>query len=215
MSKTIVLADDHRLMRQGLRAMLNDRADFEVVGEVGDGRAAVKMARELKPDVIIMDIAMNELNGIDAARQIASESPATKVLALSRHSERRFVAEMLAAGASGYILKDSAIEELIEALNVVIGGKTYLSPEIMDVVIDDYVDRLTRNRTSKISKLTPREREILQLIAEGKSTREIAESLRVSVKTVATHRHQVLEKLSVRSIAELTKFAVREGLTNL
>jgi DNA-binding NarL/FixJ family response regulator len=215
MGKTIIVADDHQLMRQGLKELLENRTEFEVVGEAANGRQAVNLARELKPDIVILDIAMPELNGIDSARQIIADSPNIKVLALSRHSERRFVAEMLAAGASGYILKDSAIEELVEALNIVCAGKTYLSPEIVDIVVDDYVDRLTKSRESKLARLTPREREILQLIAEGKSTKQIADALFVSVKTVATHRHQIMEKLNVRNIADLTKFAIREGLTNL
>lgn len=216
MNKTrVLLVDDHRIIREGLRALLEQQPDFEILGEAGDGRSAVRMVREHKPDVVILDVAMPDLNGIEACRQIVSENPYTRVLALSMHSGKKFVSEMLAAGASGYLLKDSAVEELVQALKTVVSNKIYLSPQIAGIVVEDYVQFMDRGADNKISKLTAREREILQLIAEGNSTKEIAATLNLSVKTIESHRRQIMEKLELYNVAELTKYAVREGLTPL
>ena len=215
MTITIVLADDHKIMREGLRALLEKQPDFEVAAEADNGLNAVQLAKKLKPDIIIMDIGMPGLNGIEATRQIAAEAPSTKVIALSMHSDKRFVIEMLKAGASAYLLKDSASEELASAIRTVISGKPYLSPNITDVVLKDYLSTVSKTEPNAFTLLTPREREVLQLIAEGRTTKQIATALFLSVKTVETHRQQIMEKLGLRSIAELTKYAIREGLTSL
>ena len=215
MSIRIVVADDHRIIREGLRALIGGLKGAEVIAEAGDGRSAVRLARELRPDLMIMDIGMSELNGVDATRQIRAEAPQVKVIALSMHADVRFVSEMLKAGACGYLLKDSAFEELAHAIKTVAGGKTYLSPGITGAVIKDYVGHLGEARPEGAVALTPREREVLQLVAEGHSTKEIAARLHVSLKTVDTHRQQIMNKLGVRSVAELTKHAIREGLTEL
>ena len=211
----ILLADDHKMMREGIRALIEKQRDVNVVGEADDGRATVKLAHELLPDIVIMDINMPGMNGIEAARQIISNNPRTKVIALSVHSDKRFVSEMLNAGASGYLLKNSAFGELIHAIRAVFSGRSYLSPEITDVMLKDYKDMLSKENLSVFSLLTQREREVLQLIAEGKTTKEIAHLLDVSVKTVETYRQQIMEKLDTHSIAELTKYAIKEGLTSL
>jgi len=211
----ILLADDHKIVRDGLRTLVEKEPDMEVVGEAENGRRAVRLSRELAPDVVIMDVTMADLNGIEAARQIHKETPDVKVIALSMHSDRRFVAGMLEAGASGYLLKDCAFEELTRAIKNVVSNKIYLSPGITDVVVKDYLGKSTKASRSAFSELTNREREVLQLLAEGRSTKQIAESLHVSVKTIETHRRQIMEKLDIHSIAELTKYALREGLTSL
>jgi len=214
MTTKIILADDHKIMREGLRALLEKQADFEVTAEAENGLDAVQLTKKLKPNIVIMDIGMPGLNGIEATRQITAEVSSTKVIALSMHSDKRFVIEMLKAGVSAYLLKDSASEELASAIRTVLSGKPYLSPRITDVVLKDYLNTLTKE-PSAFTLLTPREREVLQLIAEGKTTKEIATALFVSVKTVDTHRQQLMEKLNLRSVAELTKYAIREGLTSL
>ena len=213
----ILLADDHQIVREGLRTMLAQHDDMAVVGEAGDGRAAVAMVEELGPDVVVMDVGMPGLNGIEATRQIISREPDAKVLALSMHSDRRFMGEMLKAGAKGYLLKDGAFEELATAIRSVVADKIYLSPKIADVVVDDYVRRPAEGgiEPSAFARLTPREREVLQLMAEGRATKEIAMDLRVSIKTVETHRRQIMEKLQIYSVAQLTKYAIREGLTSI
>jgi len=209
----IILADDHKIVRQGLRTMLESEADIEVIGEADDGRMAVRLARELSPQVIIMDVGMPDLNGIEATRQVLAESPGIKVIGLSMHCDRRFVMNMLKAGASGYLLKDSAFEELAGAIRMVLGGKVYLSTEIANIVVKDYLQG--GGDESVFSVLTPREREVLQLMAEGKSSRQIADHLIISIKTVETHRMQIMHKLQIFSVAELTKYAIREGLSSL
>jgi len=211
----VILADDHRIMREGLRALLQKDADMEVVGEADTGRATVELARTLHPDVIVMDLTMPELNGIEATRQVISLDPDIKVLALSMHSDKRFVAGVFGAGASGYLLKDCALDELVRAIRIVSAGQTYLSPGIAGIVVEGYTRRLPEGDTSVLSTLTPREREVLQLIAEGNSVKEIAFTLHLSVKTVETHRQQIMNKLDIRTVAELTKYAIREGLTSL
>jgi DNA-binding NarL/FixJ family response regulator len=215
MATRILLADDHQITRSGLRALLEQQPDLAVVGEADNGRLAVRMAAELKPDVIVMDINMPELNGIEATRQIRTELPHTKIIALSMHSDKRYVAGMLKAGVSGYLLKNCAFDELVAAINSVIRHQSYLSPAIADTVMKDYTSILEGLDLSPASQLSSREREVLQLIAEGSSTRDISERIHVSVKTVETHRQQIMRKLNVRSVAELTKFALREGLTSL
>jgi two-component system response regulator NreC len=215
MSVRIILAEDHRITREGLVNLLKERPDMEVVGEAENGREAVRLARELSPDLVIMDVTMPDLNGIDATRIITSGSNKTKVIALSMYSDKQFVQGMIQAGASGYLLKDCAFEELVSAIQAVIHGDTYLSPGIAGIVVQDYLNKLTTDRSSADTVLTNREREVLQLIAEGNSTKEIAARLSVSVKTVETHRRQIMEKLGIFSIAELTKYAIREGLTSL
>jgi two-component system response regulator NreC len=214
----IVLADDHKIVRDGLRSMLADESGMQVVAEAEDGRTAVRLAHDLSPDVVVMDVGMPELNGIDACRQISNQLPHVKVVALSMHSDRHFVQEMLKAGASGYLLKDCAFDELAKAIRSVVANGTYLCPAVAGVVVHDYVRRLDVPDSPKSSRaasevLTAREREVLQLLAEGKSTKQVAATLFVSVKTVETHRHQVMEKLDLHSLAELTKYAIREGLT--
>jgi DNA-binding NarL/FixJ family response regulator len=215
MGVRIILAEDHRITREGLVNLLEERSDMQVVGEAENGREAVRLARELSPDLVIMDVTMPDLNGIDATRIITSGSNNTKVIALSMYSDKQFVQGMIQAGASGYLLKDCAFEELVSAIQAVIQGDTYLSPGIAGIVVQDYLNKLTTDRSSADTVLTNREREVLQLIAEGNSTKEIAASLTVSVKTVETHRRQIMEKLGIFSIAELTKYAIREGLTSL
>jgi DNA-binding NarL/FixJ family response regulator len=211
----IILADDHKIVRDGLRALIEKEPDMAVVAEACDGRTTVRKAKELMPHIIIIDISMPDLNGIEAARQIMSNTPNTKIIALSMHSDRRFVMNMLEAGAAGYLLKDSAFEELSMAIKTVLSGKPYLSPAIAGVVVED-VMRHSSQKTSRAKiELTPREREVLQLLAEGHTTKHIASQLNVSVKTVETHRRQVMEKLDTHSVAELTKYAIREGLTSL
>ena len=215
MAITIIIADDHQILRQGLKTLLEKEPDMEVVAEAEDGRKTVTLVREFTPHVVIMDVNMPDLNGIEATRQILSEYPEMKVIALSMHADRRFVINMLKAGAHGYLLKDCAFEELAQAIRLVMASKTYLSPGVAEIVVKDYVHRLPGPAQTAFSVLTAREREVLQLMAEGKSTAQIAELLHISVKTVETHRQQIMHKLGMRSVAELTKYAIREGLTSL
>jgi DNA-binding NarL/FixJ family response regulator len=211
----IILADDHGIMREGLRALLEKQSGIEVIAEADNGRTTVELSRELKPDVVIIDIAMPDLNGIEATRQIVAESPGVKVIALSMHSDRKFVREMLSAGASGYMLKDSAFEELDKAVSTVNDNKTYLSPGIAETVVKDYLGKIVTDNSAASIALTNREREVLQLFAEGKTTKQIASLLFLSIKTIETHRKQIMGKLGLNGIAELTKYAIREGLTSL
>jgi len=215
MSIRILLADDHKITRQGLRSLLEKQPDMEVVAEAEEGRTAVRLVRELVPNVVIMDVSMPDLNGMEATRQIVGEFPNVKIIALSMHSDSLFVTEMLRSGASGYLLKDCAFEELERAIRTVVADKTYLSPSISGLVVDDYLHRLSKADFSDSEVLTDREREVLQLMAEGKSTKQIALRLHISVKTVETHRRQIMNKLDIHTVAELTKYAIRKGLTSL
>jgi two-component system response regulator NreC len=215
MSIRILLADDHRIMREGLRSILEKEAGMEVVAEAADGRSTVELARELSPDVVIMDISMGGLNGIDATRQITAGNDDVKVLALTMHSDEQFVAQMLAAGASGYLLKDCAAEELSRAVRAIAADAIYLSPRISGVLVNDYVSRLSRGDKSPSSALEVEERRIVKLVAEGKTSREIASCLQMSVRTVEACRRQIMAKLDIHTTAELTKYAVRQGLTGL
>lgn len=211
----IILADDHTVMRKGLCTLIDNHPGFTVVGEADNGRMAVKLALELMPDVVIMDVTMPDLNGIEATRQIVAGLQHTKVIALSMHADAEFISAMLKAGALGYLLKDCAVEELICAVQTVINGKIYLSRTITDIVVDDYVRSIPEDAASILSVLTNREREVLQLIAEGKATKEIASLLHVSINTIDTHRRRIMEKVNIHSVAELTKYAIRKGLTSL
>ncbi len=215
MSVRILLTDDHKIVRDGLQSLLEKQHGMEVVATAGNGRMAIRLVEEFKPDIVIMDVTMPDMNGIVATRQIIAESPETKVIALSMHSDRRFVEGMLRAGAKGYLLKDCAFEELTLAIRTVVGDQYFLSPIISDSVIRDYTHSLSINDIPAHSALTAREREVLQLVAEGKSTKQISSHLNVSQKTIETHRRQIMVKLDIHSIAELTKFALREGLTSI
>lgn len=215
MSIRVLLSDDHRIVREGLRTLLEKEPDIDVVAEAEDGRSTVELVRRLRPQAVVMDITMPNLNGIEATRQITKEVPDVKVLALSIHSDRRFVMEMLRAGATGYLIKDCASEELVSAIRTVLNNQTYLSPKIADIVRRDYLHQGPKADTSVFSILTAREREVLQFMAEGKTTKHVASCLDVSVKTIETHRQHIMAKLNLHSLAELTKYAIREGLTPL
>jgi DNA-binding NarL/FixJ family response regulator len=210
-----MLADDHKMIRDGLRALIEKHKSMEIVGEAADGKTAVQMVKKLSPEVVVIDIGMPDLNGIEATRQITALKCKPKVIGLSMHADRRYVAQMLKAGASGYILKDSAFEELARAIQTVVKGQTYLSPQIAGTVVTEFKRTAKDDDGSAFSVLTEREREVLQQISEGVSTKEIAGALGVSVKTIETHRRQIMEKLNLHSVAELTKYAVKEGLTEL
>ena len=214
MSIRVLLADDHELMREGLRAILEKEPEIEVIGEAQSGREAVEQVRALAPDLVIMDVAMKDLNGIEATRQIRAANGATKVVALSSYSDRRYVTAILAAGASAYVLKANAYDNLRRAVDAVIQGKSYLCPEVAGAVIDvATASRLPDS--SAYSLLGPREREVLQLLAEGLTSPQIAKRLHVSTSTVESHRRNLMGKLGIHSVAELTKYAIREGLTSL
>lgn len=215
MKLRIILADDHNIVREGLRILIENEPGMEIVGEAGNGRSTVSLTKELKPDLVIMDVSMPGLNGIEATRQIMQEFMDIKVLALSMHSDKRFVAGILKAGAAGYLLKDCAFEEMAGAIRAVAKGDTYLSPGVAGPVIKDYVRLMEEADQSPTTLLTPREREVLQLLTEGNSTKEIASNLNVSIKTIETHRRQIMEKLGIHNVAALTKYAIREGLTSL
>ena len=215
MTIRILLADDHQITRHGLKSLLNQQKNMTVIGEAENGRQAVRLALEQKPDIIVMDISMPELNGIEATRQIKAELPETKIIALSMYSDKRYIAGMLKAGVSGYLLKNCAFDELIAAISAVTKNQNYLSQAIANTVMQDYASILAGSDTSLAAQLSAREREVLQMIAEGSSTKEIAERMCVSVKTVETHRQQIMRKLNAKSVAELTKIALKEGLTTL
>jgi two-component system, NarL family, response regulator NreC len=211
----VLLADDHAMMRGGLRMLLEQHAELAVVGEAEDGRETVRLAKKLSPDVVVMDIAMPDMNGIEATRQILADRPGAKVIALSMHSDRHFVSEMLKAGATAYLLKQCAVDELITAIKTVLKNQTYLSPCISGVVVDNFVRNTSKSDSTVFSHLTDREREVLQLMAEGKTSKVIANQLNLSIKTIETHRMKIMEKLNIHTVAELTKYAIREGLTSL
>ena len=210
----IILADDHDIVRAGVRTVLERLPDVEVVGEAQNGREALELARKLQPDVVLLDIAMPDLNGVEAARQMRAVVKGVRVVALSMHSDRQFVAEMLRAGATAYLVKNSVAQQLPLAIRAVRAGKVFLSPEVADVVVEGFV-RNTPVRGGVFESLSSREREVLQLLAEGKSNKEIAGKLSISPKTVESHRAQITSKLKLNSVAELTKLAIREGLTSL
>jgi two-component system response regulator NreC len=211
----VLIVDDHKIFRDGLRQLIEKETGMEVVAEAENGRVALKLAEKLKPNVIIMDITMPDMNGIEATRRIIGGKTDIKVIALSMQSDRRFVLGMLEAGASGYLLKDCAFGELANAIRQVSAGKTYLSPNIADVVVKGYLNKMHDPSPAGNALLTSREREVLQLLAEGLTAKEIGTRLFLSIKTVETHRRNIMDKLKLRSIAQLTKYAIREGLVAL
>ncbi|MGC4054687.1 MAG: response regulator transcription factor [Paludibaculum sp.] len=209
----VLLADDHKLMRSGLRLLVEQQPEFRVVGEAGDGRQAVALALELKPDVAVLDIGMPELNGIEAAHQITEQLPETAVVMLSMHSDESYVLRALKAGARGYLLKDSAEADLVQAILAVREGKSFFSPAVSQVLLDDYLRKLRKTGAEdSYELLSPREREILQLVAEGKSSKDVANLLNLSVYTVETHRANLMKKLNLKSMPELILYAVRKGV---
>lgn len=214
MTVKIMLADDHAIVRQGLKSLLTEEEGFEVVAEAKNGKEAVKIACELMPDIIVMDVGMPELNGIEATRRIAKDCPRVKIIALSMHYDKKFVSGMLLAGASGYLLKDSIYEDLVNAIRAVLRGDGFLSPKIANVVIEGFSRGHVDQKEEKAQALTSREREVLQLIAEGLSSKEIAGKLCISLNTVEKHRKNIMEKLEIHNIVELTKYAIRHGLTS-
>jgi DNA-binding NarL/FixJ family response regulator len=214
MSIKIIIADDHAMLRHGLSKSFQNEKDMEVIAQAKDGRTTVELVKELSPNIVIMDIGMPDLNGIEATRQIIKENPKVKIIALSMHSSKNFIIEMFKAGASGYLLKDCEFDELINAIRLVMNNKTYISPAISDVVVDNYMRQPGANaKESAYSILSQREREILQLLTEGKATKQIAKRLHISPKTVEVHRLNLMGKLKIDSIAQLTKYAIQEGLT--
>jgi DNA-binding NarL/FixJ family response regulator len=212
MSIKIILADDHAILRHGLSRSFEMEKDIDVIGQAKDGHSAIELVRELSPDVIVMDIGMPDLNGVEATRRITKEYPKVKIIGLSMHSSDKYVREMFRAGASGYLLKNCPFEELVEAIRIVVKGKTYVSPSIGDMIIKEYASKPDEEK-SAFSILSQREREVLQLLAEGKTTKQIGKRLHISSKTVEAHRLRIMEKLDIDNVAQLTKYAIQEGLT--
>jgi two-component system NarL family response regulator len=215
MTLRVLLVDDHELMREGLRSILAREPDVEVVGEAADGRAALQLARTLTPDIVIMDVAMQDQNGIEATRQIRSSCPDVKVLALSSHSDPRYVTAMLDAGACGYVLKANAYDDLRRALDAARRGRSYLCADVTDAVVSSSMHGGSAVQAAARVRLSGREREVLQLLAEGLSSPEIGKRLFVATSTVDTHRRNIMRKLAIHSVADLTKYAIREGMTSL
>jgi DNA-binding NarL/FixJ family response regulator len=212
----VLLVEDLTLARAGFRALLDTSDALEVVGEAAHGREAIRLAKKLNPDVVLMDVAMPEMNGIEATRQIHAAQPHIRILMLSMHANRQYLFESLQAGAAGFVPKDSAFSELLAAIHSVVASGTYLSPPLAHLVLDDYFRRAQgKNEVSELEILSSREREVLQLIAEGNSSSEIALTMHISARTVDTHRHNIMKKLDIHSIAGLTKFAIRHGLCSL
>jgi DNA-binding NarL/FixJ family response regulator len=211
----ILIADDHGIVREGLKALLDKQPDMEVVGEGEDGQVAVRLAEQFQPDIVIIDMSMPNLNGIEATRLILQHNPDTRVIILSMHSDKNIVKEALEAGACAYVLKTYLFDEMLRALEIVAEGGRYLSPRITDVVVNDYISNTHGSEPAEKLKLTTRERQIVQFVAEGKTVKEIARLLHISPKTADTNRRQVMNKLAISSVAELTKYAIREGLTSL
>jgi two-component system, NarL family, response regulator NreC len=213
MPLSVFIVDDHNLVRSGIRALIEAAPDLNVVGEAADGREAVDRISSLKPELVLMDVAMAGLNGIDAARQVHNALPQTRIIMLSMHEDRQYVFEALKAGAMGYVLKSAAFQDLISAIDTVMSNRNYISPALSDTVMNDYIRRAQgEEKSTELGRLSGREREVLQLIAEGNSSAEVGELLHISVRTVDTHRHNIMTKLEIHSIAGLTKFAIRHGL---
>jgi two-component system response regulator NreC len=215
MSIKVLLADDHKIVSDCLKTLIDKQPDMKVVGEAENGRMVVALAQKLNPNIVIMDISMPDLNGIEATRQIIAKCPGVRIITLSMNSDRRYVTGMLNAGASGYLTKSCSFEELISAVRIVAANKTYLSPDISDIVIKESLSRSSTDKSSASSTLTMRECEVLQLLAEGKTVKQIAAKLCLGIKTIYTHREQIMEKLNIQSMADLTKYALREGMTSL
>jgi DNA-binding NarL/FixJ family response regulator len=215
MTIRLLLVDDHELMRQGLRAILECERGVEVIGEATDGRTAVALARDLSPDVVVMDIAMKDMNGMEATRQIRAESPRIKVVGLSSHADARYVRAMLDAGACGYVLKADAFDHLRRAIDAASQGKSYLCPEVTQAVIGHSTRGSGATTEPAASTLSAREKEVLQLLAEGRTSPEIAKQLFLATSTVETHRRNIMRKIGIHSVADLTKYAIREGLTSV
>lgn len=211
----ILIADDHDILREGLRLLCENIPSFQVVAEVRNGRDAVELARRYRPDIVIMDVFMPDLNGIDATRMIRDACPSIRVIGLSAHAGRKFIFAMLRVGASGYLLKGCGWDEISKAIHAVAAGRTYLSENLRETIIRDYVGLISRGEVTADAVLSDREREILRLTADGRASREIARALDVSVRTVDVGRHKIMKKLGITSIAELTKYAVMEGITSL
>ena len=208
----ILIADDHGVVAEGLRHLIEAQPDMQVVGTVGDGREAVRLAREAQPDVVLMDLSMPELNGADATRAILERDSRCRVIVLSMYAEREYVRRALKAGASGYVVKRSAAKEVVDAIRAVYAGQRYLSPRVADVMIDDYT---AEDKQDPLARLSAREREVLQLLAEGRTGAEIAARLALSQKTVETYRARLVEKLGIRDVAGLVKFAIQRGIVSL
>ena len=215
MSIKVLLADDHKILREGLISLLKKQNDIELIGEAENGREAVRKTLELKPDVVIMDIGMPELNGIEATKQINAAMPDVKVIALSIHSDKRFVTGMLKAGALGYLLKDSAFKELVKAVNAVIDNNIFIGSGITEIIMEDYLQLLNKDTSTPDSPLSERENEVLRLLAKGKNAKEIASLLNVSPKTIETHRQHIMDKLNINNLVDLVKYAIQSGLISM
>jgi DNA-binding NarL/FixJ family response regulator len=211
----VLVAEDHTIVRKGICSLIDGKADIQVVGEAEDGREAIEKAEALTPDVVLMDITMPHLNGLEATRQIKKRCPQVKILALTMYTNEEYILQIIQAGASGYVIKQAAPAELISAIHAVYRGDTFLSPSVSKVIIDEYMKHRASSTSARYDELTDREREVLQLLAEGHSNRSIAEELNISIKTVGVHRTSIMKKLKCQSVSDLVKYALRKGIISL